>query len=143
MRSNADFKALRERVGLSQQNVADALGVTVRSVKRWEHEDAQHHAPQDAWDVLDAALRSQQQAAAHALEIAREARGIAGKMPASVSIGYFRNQGMFDEHGRDDGPFGQANANARAAAAALESEGYDVQFCYPCDADFSTPGGRY
>ena len=35
-RSKADFKALRERVGLSQQDVADAANVTRTSVKRWE-----------------------------------------------------------------------------------------------------------
>ena len=35
-RSKADFKCLRERVGLSQQDVASALGVNIRSVKRWE-----------------------------------------------------------------------------------------------------------
>ena len=32
----AEFRAMREQVGLSQADVADTLGVNVRSVKRWE-----------------------------------------------------------------------------------------------------------
>lgn len=143
MMSNAEFKALRERVGLSQQNVADEVGVNVRSVKRWEREDGKYVAPRDAWDVLHAALSSQRQAVAHALEVVGEVTDVAQKPPKSVTLSYFKNQEMYDEYGRDEGPYGQANANARAVAEALEGLGYDVKFAYPEDAGFSTQGGRF
>ena len=35
-RTKADFKALRETVGMSQQALADALHVDKRSIQRWE-----------------------------------------------------------------------------------------------------------
>ena len=36
-RTKADFKALRERVGLSQHDVADAIMVSIKTIKRWEN----------------------------------------------------------------------------------------------------------
>lgn len=49
MRSKAEFRALRESVGMSQAGVARALGMTVRSVRRWETlEPGYHGAPDDA-----------------------------------------------------------------------------------------------
>lgn len=37
--------------------------------------------------------------------------------------------------GRDDGPVGMANANARMVAARLDALGYIVGFAYPDDSD--------
>ena len=41
-RSKADFKAMREMVGMSQSLLAKRLGVTTTSVKRWERPDFDH-----------------------------------------------------------------------------------------------------
>lgn len=49
---------------------------------------------------------------------------------------------MYDEFGRDPGPYGQANANARAMAYELEHRGIKVEFRYPTDGAVSTPGIR-
>ncbi|WP_018341351.1 hypothetical protein [Corynebacterium caspium] len=35
--NTAEFKTMREVMGLTSQNVADALGVNVRTARRWEH----------------------------------------------------------------------------------------------------------
>lgn len=58
----------------------------------------------------------------------------AGHKPDAVEVTYFRDQAMHDEFGREEGPFGVTNANARAAARALRADGYDVVFRYPSDA---------
>ena len=37
--TKADFRATRETIGLTQGDVAEACGVSLRTVKRWEHPD--------------------------------------------------------------------------------------------------------
>ena len=58
-RTKADFKALRETCGLSQQNVADALGVHLQTIKRWEKPSFPYAVPDDAFDYLDSVAVSQ------------------------------------------------------------------------------------
>ena len=124
--TKAGLKALRERVGLSQQSLADALGVTVKSVKRWEHENQPNCAPPDAWDVLEDALDAQRQMVKSSLVKAKEVE------QDLIPITYYRDQRMYLEYGRGDGAYyGRANATARAIGAALEAEGYEVEFRYP------------
>ena len=125
-RSKADFKCLRERVGLSQQDVASALGVNIRSVKRWEDPSFPNHAPEDAWAVLDNAMDMQRQQVSYACAVVAQ-----------------QVEKMYDEYGRDPGPFGQANANARAVATALEQRGIKVTFNYPLHGAIRTEGSRY
>ena len=60
-----------------------------------------------------------------------------------MPITYYRDQDMYDEFGRGPGPYGQANANARAMAYELERRGIKVEFRYPSDGAVSTPGSRY
>lgn len=129
-RTKADLKALRERVGLSQQNLADMLRVNVRSVKRWEHETYPWEAPEEAWEILERAKAVQDEAVRAALDIVDEQREDLGK-ENHVTITYFRDQAMYDRFGREDGPFGQVNANSRAVATALEARGCEVVFRYP------------
>lgn len=128
----AEFRALREQVGLSQQDVADMLGVKVLSVKRWEKPDYPFEIPQDAWDVLDEAYGLQRNAVENAVDqviAAGESVGRSAEMP--VRITYWRTQGDYDErHPHDPGPFGQANATARAVAEKLRGLGIHVAFAF-------------
>ena len=147
-RSKADFKCLRERVGLSQQDVASALGVNIRSVKRWEDPSFPNHAPEDAWAVLDDAMDMQRQQVSYACagraeRVENGAVESFGMEPVTVPITYYKDQAMYDEYGRDPGPFGQANANARAVATALEQRGINVTFNYPLYGAIRTDGSRY
>lgn len=66
-----------------------------------------------------------------------------GMEPVTVPITYYKDQAMYDEYGRDEGPFGQANANARAVATALEQRGIKVTFNYPLHGAIRTDGSRY
>lgn len=142
-RSKADFKCLRERVGLSQQDVASALGVNIRSVKRWEDPSFPNHAPEDAWAVLDNAMEVQRQQVSYACAVVAQQVESFGMEPVTVPITYYKDQAMYDEYGRDPGPFGQANANARAVATALEQRGINVTFNYPLHGAIRTEGSRY
>ena len=131
MRSKAEFRALRESVGMSQADVARKLGVTERSVRRWELPTPGYRgAPDDAWAMLDEAIAKQDAVVAGALEIA-------DAMPRGpVQLTYYRDQEQFDLFGREPGePYGQANANARMTADALRCQGIEVSFAYPDDPD--------
>lgn len=124
--NKATFKALREHAGISHAALADALGVSERSVKRWE-EPRYPDPPDDACRIVRDARERQLEMADYALEMA-EAAGA-----PCVRMNYYRTQAEYDVCGRDAGDFRQANANARAAADALETMGYEVEYFYPVD----------
>ena len=127
MRSKAEFRALRESAGMSQADVARKLGVTVRSVRRWETPTPGYRgAPDDAWAMLDDALAKQDAVVAGALDIADALPG------RSLQLTYYRDQKQFDLLGCEPGePYGQANANTRMTADALRCQGVEVSFVYP------------
>lgn len=126
-RSKADFKARRETLGLTQQDVADAADVNISTVKRWE-KPGYFDPPDDVWEWLDDcdALQREVVDAAVSAAVAR------GRGP--VQITYYRSQEQYDATGCDDGPYGAANANARMVASRLRALGYEVDFSYPDDA---------
>lgn len=110
MDGSAQLKAMREMAGHSQQSLADALGVHVRTVSRWERGALQ--VPDDAFEFLDCALARQQALVEAAL----------GKVDGatSVQLGYARSQADFEAaHPYDGGYYGEANAAARQVAYQL------------------------
>lgn len=126
MRNKQEFKALREQVGMSQTDLALALGVSERSVKRWESiKYKEYNAPQDAWDILDDALQLQRQVVSAALGQIEEAAQEVGGYPESVKLVYWSSQAEYDEHHcvDDDGDWRQANATARVVSYALSERG--------------------
>lgn len=125
--SKADFKAQREMLGLTQQDVADVADVTVTSVKRWERPGFPE-PPADVWAWLDDCARLQSEV----VEAATSAAVAQGGGP--VQITYYRSQEQYDSLGRDPGPYGMANANSRLVAYRLRSLGYEVGFAYPDDS---------
>lgn len=142
MRTKADFRAMREQAGYSQQALADALSVNVKTIKRWEHEADASMPPTDAWELLKTALGVQKRMAVYAVSVARKQETALGVRPKAVQLTYYRDQAMYDLYGRDAGYFGVANANSRAAATALQAESYSVAFSYPCDDDSSIKAAR-
>lgn len=143
-RGKADFKARREQLGLTQQDVAQALTVNVKTVKNWENPRQTRYRISDAaWEYLDRAADMQAQQVAYARSVIEaQSEALAGNTVV-VPITYYRDQATYDRFGREAGPFGQANANARAIAGELERMGIQVEFRYPDYGAISTPGGNY
>lgn len=143
-RGKADFKARREQLGLTQQDVAQALTVNVKTVKNWENPRQTRYRISDAaWEYLDRAADVQAQQIAYARSVIEaQSEALAGNTVV-VPITYYRDQATYDRFGREAGPFGQANANARAIASELERMGIQVEFRYPDDGAISTPSSNY
>lgn len=129
MSGSAEFRARRERCGLMQCDVAEACGVNVKTVKRWEHPDW-GDAPEDAWEFIEAVETARRGVVKQAEEAALRYGG-----GGAVQLTFYRTQEQFDACGRDEGPVGVANANALAVADRLESMGFEVGWAYPDDPD--------
>ena len=126
--SKAAFRALRETVGLSQQDVADALDVRVLAVKRWE-KVGYGEPPAAAQEWLMRMVEAHDGAVANMVALAEVRRDTDGV--DEVEMTYYRDQAQYDSMGRADGPYGVANARARAVAETLWRDGFDVRYVYP------------
>lgn len=130
-RSKAEFRALREMVGMTQQHMARLLDVEVRSVKRWESSSMPtYHAPQDAWDILDDSIAAQRRAVSFALGKVDEIAESAGHDPATVELTYWTSQEDYATYHsiEDGGDWRQANANSRLVAFTLHERGIGVRW---------------
>lgn len=130
MRTKAEFRALRETVGLLQGDIARELGVEERSVRRWESPDAPQFPPQDAWDVLDDALEQQRKVVSFALGKVDEIAKQQGDYPHAVELPYWSSAKDYDNHhsADDGGNWRMANANSRLVAFALHERGIRVKW---------------
>ena len=135
MRSKAEFRAIREQIGMTQAALADELGVEIRSVKRWEKPspDGWYQPPQDAWDVLDAALEQQHRIVDAAIAKVDEIMASMGSLPEAVELKYWLSESDYVSWSTDadygiDGDWRMANANTRACATVLRLRGIAVRF---------------
>lgn len=87
-----------------------------------------------AWEYLDRVADIQSQQVAYVRSIVESHRVEFGEGPIVVPITYYRDQSTYDRFGRNAGPYGQANATARAIAVELERAGVQVEFHYPDDS---------
>lgn len=126
------FRATREMVGLSQQDVALAMGVSVRSVKRWENPEADGSSiPQEAVDWMGERLMEFGVAVDNALDVIDE-------LPEGLErmqLTYYRDQAQHDIFGRGLANYAMVNAISRAVAAECMVEGIEVDWAYPTDPD--------
>ena len=127
--SAADFRALREVCGVTQQQVAEAMGVRVRAVKRWESGEVK--LPQDAIGWMRRA------ACAHTEDVRVEVEESVREVPdgAAVCLPYYRTQEQVDlaaeAQGVEPGPYQYINAVYRSVGERLIGLGYKVSFRYP------------
>ena len=124
-RTKANFRAIREIVGLSQADVADMAGVSVTAVKRWEHPDG-HKPPSDVWEQLEGLLEAHRAYVEGVYDLVNQ-----NAQSTHVTIPYYRSQAEYDELGRDPGNYSIVNARARAIWQMLDYDGMDVEFIAP------------
>lgn len=127
-KSKADFRARREMVGLTQQDIADALGVDVRSVKRWEREGF-NDPPGRAWDVIEEFEERFGEAVTVSTDMALANAQAFGTDQVTLTI--YRSKEDYDALGRDEGRYGFVNAVTFEVAKLLDIEGMKVAFRYP------------
>ena len=122
MRSKAEFRALRETAGITQQALADRLGVKILSAQRWERPTYQQQAPQAAWELLDSLVRAQARAVSDCLQEAKS-----GEV---TQLEYWTSGAVYDDLRRDGEPetWTEANATQRAKAQALRMLGYPFEW---------------
>lgn len=128
----AQFRATRERCGISQQMLASKAGVKVLSVKRWE-KPGDVEAPADVRAWLGHMLALHIQAVESALDAVDEMTETQGHAPSHVDLLYYRSQEHYDRYGRDQGDYAIVNARSREIAAILEARGIEARFRYPED----------
>lgn len=129
MRTKAEFRALRETLGLTQQTLADELGVKILSVKRWESPKYPQQAPEDAWKLLDD-LESDQIAACSAAiaKAAQMLRSVSGEQQP-VQVPYWSSAADYElVRGSEGITWTEANATSRRLAAILADRGVSVLF---------------
>lgn len=130
VRSKREFKFLREQVGYRQIDLAREMGVSERSVKRWEDiKSENYHAPEAAWEILDKAVDLQMRVVEDALSHIDEAIEELG-YPNSIQLIYWMNQDEYDQHHciEDGGDWRQVNANNRLIAYVLMDRGFDIEW---------------
>lgn len=130
--SKAQFRATRERCGISQQMMANHFGNKVLTVKRWE-KPGEAEPPEDAQTYLLHMLDLHVQAVEAALDAVDEMEEELGKLPSHVDLLYYRSQAHYDRFGRDKGDFSVVNARTREIAALLEAQGIEARFVFPED----------
>ena len=128
--SKAQFNAIRKRVGLSQEDIANALGNAVRTVKRWESPNYQQ-PPADAWEYLENALKQHIEAVNKSVEMVKQIGEKVGSLPDHVDFLYYKTQRQYDLYGRDPGSYMIVNARTREIAVRLEQLGVEARFHYP------------
>ena len=132
-RSKADFRMLRDVIGVSQAWVAKRLGVSVLTVKNWESPGEFYPPRREAWDLLAGLWREADGKAAALVEIAVEARRMAverGVEPAPMPLSYWRTIKDWARVNGDEGSWRVANAATRMAADRLHVLGVPVTVRY-------------
>lgn len=134
-RDHADFRLLRDELGVSQKWVADRVGVTKQTVFIWEDPRAFARPSREAWDLLEGMWRQADSMAASHVDIARQAVEAAredGRTPAMLILPYWRTQADYRKSGRT-GSMEVENLAARMAHDRLAVLGL------PCGIKYAEP----
>lgn len=135
MRTKAEFRAIRERLGMSRALVAEVLEIPEKTVSLWEDASSPRLPSDEAWEMLDEALEHQRAIVNAVIQRAMGEGERLGSKPSTVWLPYWLNQEEYDRYS-DDAAYGlrgnvdMSNANAIATQIALESMGVGVQWAY-------------
>ena len=86
MRGKADFRLMRELLGLPQEWVAKRVGVDARTVRNWESPRYFYPPKREAWDLVEGLWRRADAKAAGLVEIASSAARVAREgLPVAIA----------------------------------------------------------
>ncbi|TPF93240.1 hypothetical protein BW14_06070 [Bifidobacterium sp. UTBIF-68] len=121
-RSKADFRLLRDMLGLPQAWVAQRVGVTPRTVRNWEDPKEFYPPSREAWDLVEGVWREAASQAAALVDIASQAAAVArerGVEPAPLMLTYWRDASQWlDAHPGHPDPSAWRTANAATRLAS-------------------------
>lgn len=126
MGKKAWMKYVRELCGLSQLDLADACGVHVQSVKRWEKSTCDREPPEDVLAWLQGAMQSHNRDRCELVDSVRKRAGDSD----TVFFTWYPDQESCDLDGNQV-PYGYKNAVTRSAAEQLVGYGYNIVMIYP------------
>ena len=130
-RTPAEFQATRKRVGLSCSDLAHALGIEVRTVRRWESPSSPAVPFDQAWDLLDARLETRRRAIDAAIDELEKQEKERGGI-ASVSLAIWPSDAAWSQaHPGEQGGARFANSINCAVADVAEALGYAVEWVWP------------
>lgn len=138
-KTKAAFRALRESCGLTQQDLADAVGVHITSIKKWENPNSHlKEIPDDVWDFLVTEFNSQAEEAERAFQAL--VKLIESNEP--IAVRYYRTQEELDDAQKDLGlsrNFRCVNAITLKVVNKLKDVGIEFDIFYPDQMEIIEP----
>lgn len=130
---SAEFRALRELLGLTQNNIGDALGRTRMTVKYWENPDCTTNPPDFAWEYMKKRKESQVELIAKFIDEAEKTATTNDEGKKTARLLFYRDQAHYDvNHPEEEKEiYDSANAAACTAAVMLILKGYEIEWDYP------------
>lgn len=124
-KNGAWFKATRIRLGISQQEAADALDTTTLSIKRWESPEHTSKPSDDAvlW------MEKQERKFIGEVKAITYSKLISGVSP--VELTYYASDAQQRLYGLRNRTCDRENAISQEAAARLIAAGIEVNWVYP------------
>lgn len=118
---------MREMLGITQQSLADRLGVKPLSVKRWEIPRYPQNAPDSVWQYLEQLENDQRRAcekAATRLYLDYLESQDSGSEELVADVPYWSSASDYESSTESDGvTWTEANASSRRLAAILADRG--------------------
>lgn len=131
---SAEFRALREIFGLTQNNIGDALARTRMTVKYWENPDCATNPPDFAWAYMKNRMESQTELVAKTVAEAEKNAVESEDGKKTARLLFYRDQPHYDVNHPDEDEkeiYGAANSAACTAAVMLIIKGYEIEWDYP------------
>lgn len=128
-RGKADFRALRESMGLTPADLGYLMEVDMDRVKKWEKPKG-FIPPRAAWEQLD------ETRAWFDAEVEKLVQKVEAEFPSPseatepVILPYWRTTSYLNKNSREGGSAGFRNAISREASYFLQADGYKTRFEY-------------
>ena len=117
MRGKADFRLMRELLGLPQEWVAKRVGVDARTVRNWESPRYFYPPKREAWDLVEGLWRRADAKAAGLVEIASSAARVARRRAGAAHAGVLAGRGPVGEGTSGGRGCGHVEGRERGGAA--------------------------